>query len=61
MADSNSTTIRFTALTSSGDGGVVIDKVSVVQPVPEPSSFVLLGFAILAAGCGKRFSRFCKI
>ena len=30
-------------------------------PVPEPSSFVLLGFAILAAGCGKRFSRFCKI
>ena len=61
IANSNSTTLRFTALTSSGDGGVVIDNVSVVQPVPEPSSFVLLGIAILAAGCGKRFSRFCKI
>lgn len=61
VANSNSTTLRFTALTSSGDGGVVIDNVSVVQPVPEPSSFVLMGFAILAAGCRKRFSSSCKI
>lgn len=61
IANSNSTTLRFTALTKTYDGGIVIDNVSVVQPVPEPSSFVLLGIAILAAGCGKRFSRFCKI
>ncbi|MFM7592292.1 MAG: DUF642 domain-containing protein [Isosphaeraceae bacterium] len=60
VANSNSTTLRFKALTKSNSGGVVIDKVSVVQPVPEPSSFVLMVSAVLVAGCRKRLSRIFK-
>jgi len=50
IADSASTTVRFTALTQQGTGGIVLDAVQVNEAttVPEPTSLAILGFGLLA-------------
>lgn len=49
IANSGTTTVRFTSLDPSGSlGGIVLDAVSVASnAVPEPSTFLLLGIGIL--------------
>lgn len=54
VADSNTTTLRFTALTQSSAGGVVIDNVSVIQSVPEPASIVMVTTALAVIAMRKR-------
>lgn len=57
VADSNSTALRFTALTQTNQGGVVLDSVSVVQAVPEPASVILAGTCLVLLVFCRRRSR----
>jgi PEP-CTERM motif len=53
-ASSSSTSVYFHGADSTG--AVLLDNVS-FAPVPEPSSFVLLGLAVAVGYCGRRFRR----
>jgi choice-of-anchor C domain-containing protein len=54
LATSASTTLGFTSLSSSGSSyGALIDNVR-VEPVPEPSTFFLLGTALASALTSQR-------
>jgi len=57
VADSNSTTLRFTALTKTNGGGIVLDTVSVVENVPEPASVIITASGLVLLGYRRWSSR----
>lgn len=54
VADSYTTILRFTALTKTNSGGILLDDVSVVQSVPEPSSVILTSSGLMVLACVRR-------